>query len=219
MSRSSAEQDLNHAGFYVVQEVIGERNTGGETEYKVRWEGYGPDDDTWEPVATLARSAPRLLAAYVKGRRGKPTTNTTMDEEEARRLLPSPEPRSEAEAAAKAEVSDSFTETAPRGCPAYPTTPCPRPVQYPAATCMHAVCWRVSGPRVRACAQAKPKAVGRKSSAQLKILNDAFAQKAAVPTGARLASLAEAAGLTEKEVHDHFTRKARAAKAAGKAKA
>ncbi len=32
-------------------------------EYLVRWEGYGPEHDTWEPESHLA-NAPEVLAAY-----------------------------------------------------------------------------------------------------------------------------------------------------------
>ena len=39
------------------------RNNPLVWEYKIRWKGYGPDDDTWEPEANLTGCAP-LLAAF-----------------------------------------------------------------------------------------------------------------------------------------------------------
>ena len=37
----------------------------GQTQYKVRWAGYGPDNDTWEPTENL-ESCKDLLDAYVE---------------------------------------------------------------------------------------------------------------------------------------------------------
>eukprot|EP01044_Picomonas_judraskeda_P024382 COSAG03_NODE_6704_length_1018_cov_0.710555_1_plen_334_part_10 len=36
-----------------MDKVVGRRQRGGEWQYKVRWEGYGPSDDTWEPIDNL----------------------------------------------------------------------------------------------------------------------------------------------------------------------
>jgi len=38
---------------YEVERIVGERMRQGLTEFKVRWEGYGPADDTWEPFENL----------------------------------------------------------------------------------------------------------------------------------------------------------------------
>eukprot|EP01043_Picozoa_sp_COSAG02_P100112 COSAG02_NODE_36203_length_457_cov_24.899281_1_plen_66_part_00 len=44
-SRSAVEAKLNAAGIYVVAAVVGERAVAGGKEFKVRWEGYGPQDE------------------------------------------------------------------------------------------------------------------------------------------------------------------------------
>lgn len=45
---------------YVIERVIDRRvdKTGRAYEYRVRWEGYEAEDDTWEPHATVV--GPRL---------------------------------------------------------------------------------------------------------------------------------------------------------------
>ncbi|KAJ2887463.1 hypothetical protein FB639_001296 [Coemansia asiatica] len=37
-------------GIYTVQAVVDDRIIGGQKFYRIRWKGYGPEDDTWEPV-------------------------------------------------------------------------------------------------------------------------------------------------------------------------
>nr|XP_054748207.1 chromodomain Y-like protein 2 [Lytechinus pictus] len=39
---------------FEVQVILDSRKTkGGEFEYKIRWKGYGPSEDTWEPEENL----------------------------------------------------------------------------------------------------------------------------------------------------------------------
>jgi hypothetical protein len=50
---------------FVVEKIIAHRfeKKGSVVKYLVRWEGYGPQFDTWEPRQNL-RNAPRILAEY-----------------------------------------------------------------------------------------------------------------------------------------------------------
>ena len=36
--------------FFEVQSIIDHEGTPGNHKYLVRWKGYGPKDDTWEPI-------------------------------------------------------------------------------------------------------------------------------------------------------------------------
>ena len=42
----------NRPVFYV-RKVIGRRKVAGHIEFKVRWQGFGPGADTWEPRSGL----------------------------------------------------------------------------------------------------------------------------------------------------------------------
>ena len=58
----AANQDL-----YNVQDIIAERQEKGVPKYLVRWEGFGPEDDTWEPIEHLA-GAEDYIARFVEER-------------------------------------------------------------------------------------------------------------------------------------------------------
>ncbi|KAL7517603.1 hypothetical protein ACHAWX_002513 [Stephanocyclus meneghinianus] len=63
IASSDSENTTNHeGGTFKVEKILDSkivrgrprRGTTGRTLYKVRWKGYGPDDDTWEPVENVA---------------------------------------------------------------------------------------------------------------------------------------------------------------------
>jgi len=49
---------------YVVEEILQKRFSGGRHEYLLKWKGYGPEDNTWEPVDNLG--CPELIEAFEK---------------------------------------------------------------------------------------------------------------------------------------------------------
>ena len=50
---------------YVVDKVVNVRVKGAEVEYKVRWQGYGSKEDTWEPADNLLQhGAQEAVARY-----------------------------------------------------------------------------------------------------------------------------------------------------------
>eukprot|EP00965_Chrysotila_dentata_P206700 6183683-Pleurochrysis_carterae.AAC.3 len=49
---------------YVVEAILGEKKIGGELRYLVKWEGYGQEDNTWEPEEHLVKRA--LCAASLR---------------------------------------------------------------------------------------------------------------------------------------------------------
>ena len=39
---------------YNVEKILGHRMRCGQHQWKVRWKGYGPEFDTWEPASSFA---------------------------------------------------------------------------------------------------------------------------------------------------------------------
>ena len=48
---------------YEVDRILGDRRRRGRQEYLVRWKGYGPEHDSWEPAENL-ENAPRVVERY-----------------------------------------------------------------------------------------------------------------------------------------------------------
>ena len=48
-----ARREPEPAAEYVVDHLVGHRETRSGIQYQVRWYGYAPADDTWEPSEGL----------------------------------------------------------------------------------------------------------------------------------------------------------------------
>ena len=51
---------------YEVSQILDSRQRWGQVQYLVRWEGYGSEDDTWEPVEMLEGSQELLEEFHAK---------------------------------------------------------------------------------------------------------------------------------------------------------
>ncbi|XP_041454023.1 chromodomain Y-like protein 2 [Lytechinus variegatus] len=72
---------------FEVQVILDSRRTkGGEFEYKIRWKGYGPSEDTWEPEENLIHCE-ELLRDY-KNKMAAEQRNRTQLEARDRDLTP-----------------------------------------------------------------------------------------------------------------------------------
>ncbi|CAG9763805.1 unnamed protein product [Ceutorhynchus assimilis] len=54
---------------YEVEKIIDKKITKGVTSYLIRWKGYGPDSDTWEPENTL--DCAELIEEFKKKQKSK----------------------------------------------------------------------------------------------------------------------------------------------------
>ncbi|KAF9542836.1 chromo domain-containing protein, partial [Agrocybe pediades] len=50
---------------YVVEEILNSRMFRKQLQYFVKWEGYGPEDNSWE-YAELLANAPKKIADFHK---------------------------------------------------------------------------------------------------------------------------------------------------------
>ena len=48
---------------YEVERILDHKQRGNKTRYLIRWAGYGPEHDLWEPASSLA-NAPEARADY-----------------------------------------------------------------------------------------------------------------------------------------------------------
>lgn len=51
---------------FVIDKLVDKRKRKGVTEYRVHWQGYTDDQDTWEPELNLLIDVPELVKAYSK---------------------------------------------------------------------------------------------------------------------------------------------------------
>jgi len=57
-------EEAAEGGTFVVSTIAGCKLLSGVLHYKVKWAGYGPEHDSWEPASTLDEDVPQLLADY-----------------------------------------------------------------------------------------------------------------------------------------------------------
>jgi hypothetical protein len=57
--------------FFEVENIVGERKRDGSKEYKIRWKGLPPSDDTWEPTSSLCDSAYNAALLFSQEQREK----------------------------------------------------------------------------------------------------------------------------------------------------
>ncbi|KAK3915413.1 Chromobox protein-like protein 3 [Frankliniella fusca] len=57
--------DQSDSENFEVEFILGSRVRHGKQQFKIRWKGYGPADDTWEDEENV--DSPDLIAAYLRG--------------------------------------------------------------------------------------------------------------------------------------------------------
>ena len=64
-----------------VEEILGDRTFGRrkEKQYKIRWKGYSPAHNTWEPASNI--HAPELVKAYLRRRQTRDKNPTMSDDD------------------------------------------------------------------------------------------------------------------------------------------
>lgn len=60
------EDEEGEDGVYAIESIIEHRRgkAVANWEYRIRWEGYGPEDDTWEPHQQIQETAQEAIDAY-----------------------------------------------------------------------------------------------------------------------------------------------------------
>ncbi|KAL3310909.1 hypothetical protein Ciccas_010514, partial [Cichlidogyrus casuarinus] len=56
--------------FYFVQDIVDDKIVRGQKFYKVRWKGYSPSEDSWEPESNLY-SVPEVIEEYSQRKQNK----------------------------------------------------------------------------------------------------------------------------------------------------
>lgn len=51
---------------YIVSKLVERKKMSGKIHFKVRWKGFGPDDDTWETRTSLLEDVPDLVKEFEK---------------------------------------------------------------------------------------------------------------------------------------------------------
>lgn len=62
--------DTNGVSSYAVEAIVAQRRVGARSQLLVRWLGYGPEHDEWQPRSVLVKSAPIAVAEFDALQRG-----------------------------------------------------------------------------------------------------------------------------------------------------
>ena len=54
--------------YWEIDSIVAVRGEGDKRRYRVRWNGFGPEWDTWEPRKRLMEDAPEAVARFHEGR-------------------------------------------------------------------------------------------------------------------------------------------------------
>jgi hypothetical protein len=63
--------------YWEVESLLSRRGSDARRSYLVRWAGFGPEWDTWEPVRLLMEDVPQLVADYDKQVAAAPVVSPT----------------------------------------------------------------------------------------------------------------------------------------------
>ena len=66
------ELDLDGEATWEVEEVLSSRTSYRKVQYIIKWKGYGPDDNTWEPYDSLLGGAEELVKDFHLKNQGMP---------------------------------------------------------------------------------------------------------------------------------------------------
>jgi len=66
-SKSAKSAEVNEAGVFDVERILGKRQRGGKVEYHVKWAAYDESDATWEPAENVEESASEAIDDFEAG--------------------------------------------------------------------------------------------------------------------------------------------------------
>ena len=68
VDETEPEVGFLRAGVYEPEAIVDERQRGRHREFRLRWKGYDPQSDTWEPESHLLVGAAQLLHVWKQQR-------------------------------------------------------------------------------------------------------------------------------------------------------
>lgn len=91
---------------FEVEAILGTRARHGKRQFKIRWRGYGPADDTWEDEENI--DSPELVAAFLKGPdEEKPTKAKKSPKQQSKKRCAATSPKSAAKKAKKEDADEN----------------------------------------------------------------------------------------------------------------